>query len=406
MAERLGILADDLTGAADTGVRFRVRGLPTAVLVEAGARLPDRVQVVVISSDSRHLPAPRAAEAVERALEGLAAASAPLRYKKIDSTLRGPLAAEVAAVLSRTPAEVALLAPAYPALGRTVRHGRLYVNDGVGVEVAEALGREVAAEIEFCGEAVVRQGAEAIAAVARRAREQRRRYLVADAATDDDLDALAAAADACAPWLLPVGSAGLAGALAARLAPGGEAAAPALPWRGPVLVLAGSRNPVTRSQVARLVEGGGWVRVELDPGAGASMLADLAERLGEALEGGADVAVLVAPSADPESRELARRLGDLAMRTLTRARPAGVVVAGGDTLAALCAALGASVFLLDAEPLPGLPLSHLADGPYRGLAVLSKAGGFGAPDALLRALARLRPPVQSAPVQSAPGVSR
>ena len=65
------------------------------------------------------------------------------------------------------------------------------------------------------------------------------------------------------------------------------------------------------------------------------------------------------------------------------------MLTGGDTALAVCRALGASALWLDGEIERGMPRGRLADGPHEGLSVVTKAGGFGGGDALLRAVRSL-----------------
>ena len=129
------IIADDLTGAGDAGVQFAAAGLRTRTLRDdwtpeslAGA------EVVVVDTASRGLAAEQAYRRVAAAAARLQAAATQVVYKKIDSTLRGPLGAEIDAVLDACGLNLALVCPAYPANGRTLQDGVLLVG---GIPVAE-----------------------------------------------------------------------------------------------------------------------------------------------------------------------------------------------------------------------------------------------------------------------------
>ena len=180
------------------------------------------------------------------------------------------------------------------------------------------------------------------------------RALVADAETDPDLAVLADAGRK-APVLL-AGSAGLATALARR-----EACAVTGrrgPLRGPLLVVAGSAHPSTRTQVMRLGRRAG-LEVLAPPDDG---------RAGDAARRG----------------ETARSLAESARARIERARPGAVMLTGGETAIAVLRALEAHGLRLSGQLEPGLALGTLAGGPFDGLAVLTKAGGFGDADTLVR----------------------
>src|SRR4051794_154480 len=119
---RAAVVADDLTGAADSGVQLARAGYRTAVAFH-GAALPGDggLDAVVADTDSRAADPGSARERVRDAVRRLAGASIVL--KKIDSTLRGPVAAEIGAALQASGRRVAIVAPAFPAAGRSTVHG-------------------------------------------------------------------------------------------------------------------------------------------------------------------------------------------------------------------------------------------------------------------------------------------
>ena len=82
---------------------------------------------------------------------------------------------------------------------------------------------------------------------------------------------------------------------------------------------------------------------------------------------------------------VARRFGELAARVAQRHPLSGFVVTGGDGARALTASLQARAIVLTGEVAPGIPLGSLAGGPREGLAIVTKAGGFGSPTALIEA---------------------
>src|SRR5918999_3031963 len=132
---RVAIIADDLTGAADTGVQFARAGYRTAVAFR-GAPIPpsEDLDAVALDTDSRALPPGFAAKRVISASR--AVRDAPILYKKLDSTLRGPIAAELGAALGASGRERAVVAPAFPAAGRTTANGVQLVR-GVPVHETE-----------------------------------------------------------------------------------------------------------------------------------------------------------------------------------------------------------------------------------------------------------------------------
>lgn len=340
MAElRLAIIADDLTGALDTAAPFAALpgGVTVATRPEAlGVALDRAPAVVAVSTRSRAIP-PRAA----RAAVAAALAELPrdtLIIKKIDSRLKGNIAAELTAVSGPL-----TVLPAIPDFGRVVRDGAL---QGFGVDtpipVAGALG------------------------------EAADRATVPDVETPEQMAAaLAAAGDS-----VLVGARGLAQALAARwgLGPPPRASLPA-----PSVFVIGSTDPITRAQVATLAAArpetprvdapGGEVPVR--PRGTPADLAVIATT-----EGGA---------ARPDQIE------DRFARGLVPClRPVhGALLTGGATAEAVLDALGVFRLSLIGEALPGMPATRSGRWVF-----VTKSGGFGEPDALVR----LAPASQSAEV--------
>src|SRR5215213_10540966 len=130
----IAVIADDLTGAADTGVQLVRAGYRTAVLFSESEALAEDLDAVSFDTDSRTKPAGFAAKRVLEAAH--AARGARIVYKKLDSTLRGNVAAELAAALDGTRRERAIVAPAFPAAGRTTVGGTQRVH-GVPVDETE-----------------------------------------------------------------------------------------------------------------------------------------------------------------------------------------------------------------------------------------------------------------------------
>src|SRR4051794_12801076 len=215
---RIAVIADDLTGAADTGVQLARAGHRTAVAFSAEHADLD---AVVVDTDSRGLPADEAAARVCAAARQLA--GAPILMKKVDSTLRGPLAAEIGAALEASGRTVAVVAPAFPATGRTTVGGVQLV-DGEPVHRTR-FARDPVHPVREADLVKLLPGAR-----------------VHDASSEEDLERVVRSVGDPSS-VLWVGSGGLAAALAA-VYPGDHAAdePDEQPAGGPVLVVVGSAN--------------------------------------------------------------------------------------------------------------------------------------------------------------------
>jgi uncharacterized protein YgbK (DUF1537 family) len=382
------LIADDLTGACDAGAMFAGRDRVRVFVGESDANFES--SIAVVDTESRHLaPAAAAARvgaAAKRLSERLAAG---VLFKKIDSTLRGPVGAEIDALLDATGRRRMLVCPAFPEQARTVRNGILCVNGApahrsslggdpgrgiAGSTVGDIIARDCARPISVLHLDQVRGARRAL----HRALEETDGVAVADAETDADLDALAQAA-LTHPGLAIAGSAGLARAVAASL--GLTAPRVAVPAGSAWLIVVGSAHPVARAQLSALEEAGvvgarlgGSDDVDAD-----ILLAALDEQRPVFVATGDDVTRGL-------SGEAASRLASLAARILAASKPDAIAVTGGDTAAALLGALGARSLELLGAPGSGLALGEISVGGSSALPLLTKAGGFGARDAWVNLL--------------------
>ncbi|MDA0567707.1 four-carbon acid sugar kinase family protein [Streptomonospora sp. S1-112] len=390
MSPVIALVADDLTGANDTGVRFLRAGWSTELQLGSAGGTAD---VVAVSTDSRAMDAEAAAAAVAEQVRRLHGARH--LYKKVDSTLRGQLAAEVeAARRAWAPDAVAVVCPAFPEAGRTVVDGVLLV-DGVPAHetpvgtdpvtpvreshIPTLLG---AGHVRLAGDGPADPAADAALIAAAGP------VVVADARTDADLERLAAAIAHLGPRAVPVGSAGLAAPMAGAWAAG---AAP-----GTALVVVTSLHAATRGQVERLAAGAPveyCPAAALAPGADGTAWKEWHARVEERLAQAPEILAVVAPEdralgLDPA--EVAHRFGVLTAELAHRHGLAGLVVTGGDGARAVVDALGATGIALTGEVEAGIPAGTLTGGPLHGLPVVTKAGGFGDPDALITAATAIR----------------
>src|SRR6266403_1864838 len=123
----IGVIADDLTGAAEIGAASLRYGLRAEVVIKG--KPSGQADVVCIDTNSRSCSAAEAAQRSASAARLLSASGARWIYKKVDSVLRGQVAAEIEAILKELRWKVCVLAPANPGLGRVIRDGHYFVRD-------------------------------------------------------------------------------------------------------------------------------------------------------------------------------------------------------------------------------------------------------------------------------------
>jgi uncharacterized protein YgbK (DUF1537 family) len=381
MARRLIIIADDLTGAIDTGVQFSKTGVSTLVTthdIHPGEGPGERATALVVDIESRDLPSGQAASKVERCVAAARRAGIQLFYKKTDSTLRGNVGAELAALLRSARGRRLYFVPALPAAGRVTRGGVQLVNgvplhrSGYSHDILDP------ARDASVGSIIGSQSDVAVVCVPRGAdpapmlvNARNPTIVVFDAETDGDLERIARRLTALAPPLLLAGCAGFASVLPDFLALP-RSPAPLVSLRSPLLIVCGSRNAVSRSQLHEAEAHGvaSWQT-------GAVVAAEVGARLG------ADgIAILKTPDAD--SSRSTKALVRLA-RAVCRKVTVGTIAAfGGDTAFSLLQELNVQ----DVEPVNEICQGTVACRlPTSGAACfdfISKAGGFGPIDVIQR----------------------
>jgi uncharacterized protein YgbK (DUF1537 family) len=368
----LGIVADDLTGAADSAVPFAAAGMPVFLLRGPNAPDPwtDRPAVLTIATGVRALDDAAAAEKTAVAVKELLARGCDRIYVKVDSTMRGSVAGQLRGALAAWstvhPDPVAVLCPAFCEQGRTVVAGRVLV-EGVPIE-AGAAGRDPVSPVRESRLDLLVPGGVTLGPGLRATPEpgQVRPILLADAASEADLDALATVIDGLGASAIGAGSAGLAAALARRWAT--DAPNPAtsvINQTGRLLVAVSSLHPTATAAVNRL---------RTDQELPFDVLTTPADRAGDAAQ-------------------VAAEFGDNVAKVLLQSEYDALILVGGDGAAAALDRLGVQTIVLHSALLPGVPLGTVLGGTADGLRVVTRSGGFG-DDAGLLDLVRL---LQTAP---------
>lgn len=414
---RLGVVADDVTGACDLAGWVAEAGMPAEVLlgVPEDGTVP-AAACSVVALKVRTAPVGLAVEQAGRAARWLATGGPVRLYQKycstFDSTDRGnigPIGDALAAAAGRAAATAMTVGtPATPGAGRTQYLGHLFVGDRLLAEsplrdhpltpmrdsdLVRLLGRQTPNPVALVPEPVVRRGPDAVLRALEEHAASGAAHILVDAVGEEDLDALAAAVEGALPAGRPLvlaGAAGLATAIARREGGGLDRPVPAVPLSGR-LVLSGSTSARTREQVAAFP---GLV-VQVDPRSvgEAAALEALCRRAREALASGGPV--LVSATTDPGGVRAAQAalgvegaaarveaaLAAVARHVVERDLARHLVVAGGETSGAVAAALGVQRLVVGRLAAPGVPWTVATGAALpHPLALLLKSGNFGPPD--------------------------
>jgi D-threonate/D-erythronate kinase len=405
-AMHLGLIADDFTGALDSGARLAEMGFGVKLELQPGAG--EQAETCVVCTNSREIPEAEAVQCVKGAAQRLKGRRI---YKKIDSTLRGHIGAEALAVLETMGMQKALVCPAAPSIGRTVYAGQLLVNGSpinhssfaqdptwpaTSADITKLVGGRTSLPVTHLNLETVRAGKQALCCAIDAAPTA---LVTLEAVEESDLDAIASAATSSGSqadrWLL-CGSLGLAQSWGMCMR---DKADPSQIHRwlgpsslpGPLLVAAGSSHSTTRHQIDFLVRNGSVPVISVSPGV---VSADWLQDAAQALQ--STRAIVLQPGEkeiQPGSawQGIAAQVGKLAAHLSVLAQPGVLLLSGGETaLAAINALQAASVCILG-DLQPGLALGQLQGGLIPGQYVVTKAGGLGSSDCLLSILKNIRP---------------
>ncbi|ROS57859.1 3-oxo-tetronate kinase [Frigoribacterium sp. PhB24] len=408
----IGAVADDFTGATDLATGFRRRGLETVVVVTPSAVDPATyagVDAVVVALKTRTAPVDEAVERSIAALAWLVDAGADrfaLKYcSTFDSTDEGNIGPVLDAFRDRLGTDRAVVVPAFPANGRTVREGRLYVGDELLEEssmrhhpltpmtrsrLRDLLAPQTPTPVTEVPLADVHAGVGALRAALDTAPAG---YLVVDAVDDDDLVTIGRAS---AHHRLVSGGAGLALGVGTDDAP-----PPALPAEfshvtGRRLVVCGSASAATRGQIAHAAATHPTRKVDLtaataDPAAEAAALADWVRGLdadsvpvvysvGEPSDVVTAAPASTSAAAPPAASVVESVLSALVHDLVADGTVGSVVVAGGETSGAVVTALGTAALVVGPALGPGVCWTAATTSGGRPVALVLKSGNFGAVD--------------------------
>jgi 4-hydroxythreonine-4-phosphate dehydrogenase len=400
------ILADDLSGAADCSIACMRTGLDAEVSL-GPAYVPSRASIVAVDADTRGLTPIAAATRMHDLASTWNGEPSTVFFKKIDSTLRGHLGPELAAVLAARRAHVAnpiaLMAPAFPANGRTTIGGVLYLHGRPLHETEMWKYEKMAGEANIarmllgsglrCSHVDLKAVRNGLAIESPQCRDVD--VVVCDAATDGDLTAIARLATSFGERAVWVGSAGLAHFIpdAAGLVSSPDMRPPApMHASGPALFVIGTATPRTREQVTVLLSSSEIHGVVVPPEIllGGSETGDwqaFASELSSALSSGESVILLC--DSEPVIQSAYRGQLSLALAEMTaglRDQVGTLVASGGETARKVLDRWDVRTMQLHGELELGVPISSVSLDDSHQLTVITKAGDFGQADTLLHCL--------------------
>lgn len=385
MADLL-VIADDLTGALDSGVQLSRKGQRVLVSLdcEGGLSHAKDADVIVIDSESRHDDAQAAYQKVRDLVSKSRGLGIRRVYKKTDSGLRGNVGAELAGALDASGATHLNFAPAYPKQQRTTSEGIHYVagtplaqsffsvdplNPVHHSKVADLVHEQSDVAVHSWHEGLVAQG-----------------IVVFDCETDEDMARVARVIAADGPDVPMAGSAGLLEMLPCDPCAGRTREAIELPRQ--LVVVSGSVNAVTSSQLDE-AERRGAHRVHLplkEILAGDWGEAEARAFVASALEDAADAPVVLMDTlgyqlsaseiGDGTGARLISEAASLVAAVVSDRRDRTLMIVGGDALVGFVDQVGATMLEPLDEVFPGIVIARHEGGCTEGT-IVTKSGAFG-----------------------------
>jgi uncharacterized protein YgbK (DUF1537 family) len=424
MAVLLGCIADDFTGGTDLAGMLVKAGMRTVQMIGIPQEpIGDDVDAVVIALKSRTTPAAEAIDESLAALAWLRQAGCKQVYFKycstFDSTAKGNIGPVAEALMDALGSKFTIACPAFPANGRTIYKGHLFVGDLLlsdsgmrqhpltpmtDASLVRVLQAQVKGKVGLAEYATVAQGSVAIAARFKALQADGCNFAVVDALSNDDLMSIGAA---CAEMPLITAGSGIALGLPQNFRRAGlladDLVADTLPPTGGLrAVIAGSCSVATQGQVTAMRAA--HPSFNVDP----FELARGSDVVGAALAWAAkhlnDGPLLIYATATPEEvKAVQAQLGVEKAGSLVEGAFAAIatglvglgvgqlIVAGGETSGAVVKALGISGLRIGPEIDPGVPwtVGITRDTSARPLALALKSGNFGTPDFFLKAWSKL-----------------
>ncbi len=423
------VIADDLTGANDTGVQFTKKGYNTIVSVldeQSTIIIPDNLDVFVMDTETRELESKTARKILKSILEKININKKDIIYKKIDSTLRGNIGAELEEIMMILNRDICIFSPSYPSYQRITIGGYLVVDqkplslseyscdNSTQVEnsfIPFLLKKQTNFSVGQIDLKDVAKGQETILLKINELYQKGNKIIVIDSTSEEHLKDIFASGLKFDGSVLFSGSAGLANHFPNIGKKKGDLKINIKNNKNPIILVAGSRNTVMEDQIKYLKNRVSFTELKINLEEIFSnkerILDDYATKCLGAIKNDCDLAIYT--DAIYNERKLINKklmlkynisfreleikikvfLGELISRIVKNSGAKNLILTGGDIALGVCKELGISNLTILDEMLPGIPLST-ANYKNDNLNIITKAGGFGEEDTLYQLMAKFK----------------
>ncbi|WP_110063523.1 four-carbon acid sugar kinase family protein [Cytobacillus oceanisediminis] len=422
MLKKIGIIADDFTGANDSGVQLAKKGLTATVMLDFTKRnIQSNPDVLIVDTDSRAKTQEEAYEAVEEAASLLFEQGYGHVYKKVDSTLRGNIPAELAALEKVYNPDIIVIAPAFPKMKRTTVSGHHYVNGELITEtefgkdpktpvtesyLPDMLKKHAGQDPALLDLELLRGEKAPILDFIENALSAGKSWIVCDGEREEDLQLIAEIFTSLQKRIIWTGSGALVEYLpdALKLTSQSEGRHDGFNVEK-TLTISGSLSQVTKKQLLQIRSLEQSYFAEIDSVQLVNNTIDIETIISGIRKNDDKKHIVVYVDSSDQNRQAARQagealglsikqvgeriakgLGQIANELVTDfPEMNGLILTGGDIAKAACLALGIQEMELHSEVEAGLPFGRLSSKEKNYWAV-TKAGGFGNEQSLVNAI--------------------
>ena len=423
------VIADDLTGANDTGVQFTKKGYNTIVSVldeQSTIIIPDNLDVFVMDTETRELESKTARKRLKSILEKININKEDVVYKKVDSTLRGNMGDEVEEIMIILNRDICIFSPSYPSYQRITIGGYLVVDqkplslseysydNSTQVEnsfIPFLLKKQTDFPVGQIDLKDVAKGQKTILSKINELYQKGNKIIVIDSTNEEHLKDIFASSVKLDRPVLFSGSAGLANHFPNINNKKEDLKIKIENNKGPIIVVAGSRNSIMEDQVNYLKNRLNFTELKIDLEQVFSdkdrILDNYAAECIKAIKGNHDLVIHTNAIHNEEKLinkklmlkynigfrgleiEIKNFLGELTSKIIKNSYVRNLILTGGDVALGVCKELNIyNMNILD-ELLPGIPLA-IANYKNYNLNIVTKAGGFGKEDALYNLINKLK----------------
>jgi len=424
---KLAIIADDLTGANDSGVQLAKQGLNTSVLLKkTDENLKE--EVVVFDTDSRDINTEHAEERVEEISKYLIEQGYEFIFKKIDSTMRGNIGSELRGLSKVNRSDFVFIAPGYPNNGRQVIDGYHYVHDTLlhETEIADdplmpvkesylpqLLKQQLNEEIGLINDRDIKDGKQHIQTLLENFKEKNIQYIVVDSKDGKDLKNILLQTNDMDYNITYAGSAGLANYLPEILNETYQEKHLNIQSKEkPVLAVVGSVNINSRNQLDYLLENKELNVIQVqseilvsEKSMQEKELKRIYDYITKHYNNGKNSVIYTSGgkedirraqevgkqnnlTSNQVSYKIVDSLGEVIATLIKDDLFQGLIATGGDTIRSIAENVGVSGFYLHDELQTGVPIVSFKE--YPEFFCVTKAGGFGDENIFIDAMNKLK----------------